>query len=131
MKSSSYTAASKDRQGNELVYSSTDALVDFDGEAVQMLEKGFWLEISAEQLAKLPVGSNTLSFEFDNGTRQQVKLDVEAQSEQRVASLTITLFDFSHGLAVLMQLPDGRNIMADIGKHDMNEQRVRPFMPAN
>jgi beta-lactamase superfamily II metal-dependent hydrolase len=123
--------AIKDMQGNELVYSITDAMVDFDGESVQMLENGFWVELSAEQLAKQPVGSNDLSFEFNDGTQQHVTLDVVAQTEQRVAPLTITLFDVSHGLAVLMQLPDGRNIMADTGKHDMNEQRVRPFMLAN
>lgn len=117
--------------GETVSFTTEDAIIHEGEHPIQILEGGFWAEISANWLASLEAGQHTLDLNFDDGSTLPFNLEVIAAEDSRVAALTLTFFDVSHGLAVLMQLPNGSNIMVDTGKHDMNEQRVRPFMIAN
>ncbi|MFQ3190073.1 MAG: beta-lactamase superfamily II metal-dependent hydrolase [Paraglaciecola sp.] len=112
-------------------FTTEDHVISIEGEDIAMLEGGFFTIISTTEIEKLGVGRHQLSLDFDDETNQVFELEVRAEDNPKVAALTLTFFDVSHGLAVLMQMPDGTNIMADTAKYDVNEQRVRPFLIAN
>ncbi|MER2490547.1 hypothetical protein [Catenovulum sediminis] len=121
----------KDISGQVIDFKTKKYVISDHDEEIAILEDGFHVILQPEQINKMGVGKHELSFEFDDGRTQKVELEIMHAKDNKVAALTLTFFDVSHGLAVLMQLPDGTSIMADAGKHDINEQRVRPFMIAN
>lgn len=118
--------------GKEVPTKTLDGIMETEDYGnMNVIYNSYWLEVEADTYKELPEGTLKAELQFENGVIEPVTLRVRPVDYKETAAITLIVFNVRHGQALLMQLPDGQNILVDAAKAHEFEGSVLPFLIEN
>ncbi|MBN2424588.1 MAG: MBL fold metallo-hydrolase [Calditrichaceae bacterium] len=102
--------------------------VEFSAKPYPYQELAVWIEIPPESLSSIPIGKHQLTVYLESG---EVTGTIEILQKPQPSGMQIIVPDISHGSAMVIKLPDGKNMLIDCGQDWARDQVLIPLLQVN
>ncbi|MFO1477172.1 MAG: CBM35 domain-containing protein [Verrucomicrobiota bacterium] len=103
--------------------------IPFTREPCTYMDDSEFVHLPASSFQHTKTGTHRIEFEFDNGIRAPLELELRRKPEK--APWTIVTLDVNHGGATFMRLPDGKTLLLDTAKPEEADRVLLPFLRAH